>query len=419
MKARRIAGILLGAAAVGLLAGCGGPKEEDSRTTIEFFLGKRECINTFEALIEKFEEENQDIRVNMSAPSDPISILKTRLIKNDAPDMVAVLGDSSYTSFVDSDMFLDLSGEELLNKVKPVYLEMADQLESIQKEGVYAVPFAGNANVVLYNKDIFQENKLQAPETWEEYIGVCRELQEKGILPCVFGFKDAWNVSAPWGAIVANTVEPELHTEVNKGEATLSQAYDACADQMAELASYGQKDLFGYGYNDACVSFANGEAAMFHQGNWALPVILQTNPEANIGMFVLPVTNRKEDNHMTTQIDLMFSLFETTERKEECMRFMEFLLEEENMQQYMDEQTAVPAIEGDFTYPKELEEVKEYFDRGDLVMSAQSVYNAAIPYAEMVQTYLIDGDKEGFLARMDKEWVKANKDIIRKMKEEN
>lgn len=80
-------------------------------------------------------------------------------------------------------------------------MEMADQLESIPKEGVYTVPFAGNANVVLYNKDIFEENNLEVPKTWSEYIDLCGALQEKGVLPCVFGFKDAWNVSAPWGQL--------------------------------------------------------------------------------------------------------------------------------------------------------------------------------------------------------------------------
>ena len=104
-------------------------------------------------------------------------------------------------------------------------------------------------------------------------------------------------------------MKPEFYAKVNREEAALKDAYSVCADQIRELASYGQKDLFGYGYNDACVSFANGEAAMFHQGNWALPVILQTNPDANIGMFVLPVTENEADNHMTTQVDLMFSIF--------------------------------------------------------------------------------------------------------------
>ncbi len=417
MKIKKMAMVLGLMLASCLFAGCAKEEGTDG-TTIEFFLGKRECIATFESLIEKFEDENPDIHVEMSAPSDPISILKTRLIKNDEPDMVAVLGDSSYTSFVDSDMFLDLNGEEVLDKVKPVYRDMAKQLESIPKKGEYAVPFAGNANVVLYNKDIFKENGLSVPKTWSEYTALCEKLKKNSVTPCVFGFKDAWNVSAPWGAIVANTVEEDLYTKVNQGEATLKDAYDGCADQMKELSGFGQEDLFGYGYNDACVSFANGETAMFLQGNWALPVILQTNPDANIGMFVLPVTENEEDNHMTTQIDLMFSLFRTTEHKEECMRFIEFLTEEDSMQQYMDEQTAVPAIEGEFTYAKQLDEVKHYFEEEDLVMSAQSVYNAAIPYAELVQTYLIDGDKDNFLNRIDKEWQKANKDIIRKLKEE-
>lgn len=52
MKVKKIAGVLLGAVIIGTLAGCGGQQEDDSRTTIEFFLGKRECINTFESLID-------------------------------------------------------------------------------------------------------------------------------------------------------------------------------------------------------------------------------------------------------------------------------------------------------------------------------------------------------------------------------
>ena len=76
---------------MGILTAC-GRQEDGAKTTIEFFLGKRECTSTFESLIQKFESENPDIRVNLSAPSDPISILKTRLIKNDEPDLAAVLG---------------------------------------------------------------------------------------------------------------------------------------------------------------------------------------------------------------------------------------------------------------------------------------------------------------------------------------
>lgn len=414
MKILRVAAFVLLAA--GLVAGC-GKKEESGKTTIEFFLGKRECIDTFQSLVEKFERENPDIQVNMSAPSDPISILKTRLIKNDEPDLVAVLGDSSYSSLVDSGMFLDITGEEVLDKVKPVYAGMAKQLEPVAGIGTYAVPYAGNANVVLYNKDIFQDNGLTVPAAWSEFITLCKALQGKGTTPVVFGFKDAWNVSAPWGAIAANTVEEDLYTKVNRGEAKLSEAYDSCADQIKELSEYGQKDLFGYGYNDACVSFAKGEAAMFLQGNWAIPMILGTNPDANMGMFVLPVNEEAAENHMTTQIDLMFSLFKNTTHKEEALRFIGFLQEEDNMQQYMDEQTAVPAIQGEFKYAKELSEVKHYFEEENLVMSAQSIYNAAIPYAEMVQAYLINGDKKAFLHRMDKEWAKANRYILQELKE--
>lgn len=178
-----------------LLTACGQQKN-DSRTTIEFFLGKRECIATFQSLIDKFEEQNPDIHVKMSAPSEPISILKTRLIKNDEPDMVAILGDSSYTSLVDSDMFMDLTGEDVLNQVKPVYADMTKQLQSVSKEATYAIAYAGNANVVLYNKDIFKEQGLTVPKTWTEYTTLCKQLQTKEITMTAdqFGYQSANSV---------------------------------------------------------------------------------------------------------------------------------------------------------------------------------------------------------------------------------
>ena len=40
---------------------------------------------------------------------------------------------------------------------------------------------------------------------------------------------------------------------------------------MLELLNYGEDGPFGYGYNDACTAFANGESAMYTIGSYAIP----------------------------------------------------------------------------------------------------------------------------------------------------
>ena len=37
----------------------------------------------------------------------------------------------------------------------------------------------------FYNKDIFQELGLTEPQTWEEFLNVCKTLQENGTRPII------------------------------------------------------------------------------------------------------------------------------------------------------------------------------------------------------------------------------------------
>ena len=398
----------------GLLAGCG--EESDGRVKIEVMQYKREATSTFEQLEKEFEAQNPDIDVVITSPNDATVIIKTRLIKNDAPDIIGIGGDRAFADFVEGGVIDDISDFEGLSKVKPEYLQMTKDLELIPKEGYYAVPFAANANGVLYNKDMFAEHGWQIPKTWDEFIALLEQIKSEGVTPICFTLKESWTDLAAWNSIDASINSPELFQKVNEGETTFSEAYGLTADKYQQLLQYGQDDPFAYGYNDGCVGFGGGESAMFLQGSWAIPQILSSNPDMNIGCFPMPATNNVDDNVLTSGVDLLFSVMEGTEHREECLRFIDFMIQHDSVAAYTSEQQAVSCIEGDFEYAKSIEELAPYFEAGKVQDFPDHHYPAEMPAGDMIQGFLLNGDKETFLNNFDTEWVKTNRDIINKLK---
>ena len=271
---------LTGSVAAGLvLTGCGGGAQNDGKIQIEMIQFKPEAIEVFERLEEEFNRTHDNIHLTIDSPNDATTILKTRFIREDYPDIIGIGGDINYSYFVDSDILADLSGYSGLSSIKPAYLEILDGLEFVPTQGSFGVPYAANAAGVLYNRTMFQEHGWEIPETWGEFTALCEEIRAAGIQPLYFGFKDTWTCLAPWNALAVDLAPADVCRQVNRGETTFTQEYREVAEKIRELVGYGQEGPFAYGYNDACTAFANGESAMFTIGSYAVPQIKSVNPD--------------------------------------------------------------------------------------------------------------------------------------------
>ncbi len=403
-----------------LLGGCGKKEGADGKVVIELVHYKPEAVDVFEALEEKFNASHDDIELVIDSPNDAMVILKTRFIRENNPDIIGIGGDINYSNFLDANMLMDISDFDGLDGIKENYLATNKELEYVPQDGVYAVPYAANAAGVLYNKDLFEEHNWSIPTTWEEFLSLCDSIQAEGIQPLYFGYKDIWTCLAPWNAIAVNLCDTDIAYQVNSGNATFSEAYREIAQKDKELLKYGQPNPVAYSYNDACTAFARGQSAMYVIGNYAIPQIKSVNPEMNIDSFVFPASSNAEENILNSGNDLMFSVMEDCEHKEEAYEVLRFLLEDENVQEYLNDQSAVPCKKGDFEIASELEGMKDYIDNGIVADYQDHHYPSEMAVDAMIQTYLFDDGENSldtFLTRFDKEWVRYNKDIIRKVKE--
>lgn len=404
--------LLLGCFSV---VGCGKEKES-KKTKIELVHYKPEAVSYFEEVEKKFNESHKDIELKISSPNDAMTVLKTRFIREDNPDIIGIGGEFNFSNFIDAGMLMDISDFDGLKDIKQKYLDINENLKFVPTKGTYGVPYMANAAGILYNKDMFQENGWQIPETWDELLALCEKIKKVGKLPFYMGYKDIWSCLSPWNSAASSLADATVCKDVNKGKTSFSKEYVTVAEQMKKLLSYGPKDFVAYSYNDACTAFARGESAMYMIGSYAVPQIKSVNPDMNIDSFVYPASNNKEENILTSGVDLQFCVMNDCPNKEAAYEVLRFLLKDENVQAYMDNQNAVPCKEGDFTLAPMLDGMKEYIKEEKVTDFQDHFYPSEMAVDAMIQTYLLDGDTKKFLKKFDETWVRYNRDLIDKVK---
>ncbi len=395
--------------------GCGN--DSDGRIEVEIVQYKPEAANYFKTVEEAFNASHDDIHLTISSPNDAMAILKTRFIREDYPDIIGIGGDINYSYFVDADILADISEYEGMQDVNEGYLEIAEALELVPVDGTYILPYAANAAGVLYNREMFEEHGWQIPETWDEMLALCDEIAGEGILPFYFGFKDIWTCLAPWNAMAVELAPSDTTRQVNKGLTTFSKEYEELAEKYMALLPYGPDDPFAYNYNDACTAFARGESAMYPIGSYAAPQILSVNPELKMDSFVMPASDEKEGRTLNSGIDLGFCVTKDCKNKEAAYEVLNFLYQDDTLQKYIDAQTSVPCKKGDFKLSSLLDGMTEFIESGNMTDYQDHYYPSEMSVDALLQTFLIEKDKDAFLKNFDTSWQRYNRDIIRMVQE--
>lgn len=421
MKKRNHLTCLTLAAAISslLLTGCSSTSDSDGKTEIRMIQYKPEAVAAFEEIEERFNATHDDIVLKIESPNEAMTILKTRLIKEDYPDIVGIGGDINYSNFLDAELFMDISDFDGISDIKPSYMQIEKDLEFIPQDGVYALPYVANCAGILYNKDMFEKNGWEIPTTWTEFTDLCETIQSSGQLPLYFGYKDIWTTLAPWNALAVGLADADICSQVNSGNTTFAEGYAEVADKMKVLLEYAEPNPYAYSYNDACTAFARGESAMYPIGSYAVPQILSVNPDMNIDSFTFPANENESDNVLNSGVDLQFSVMKECKNKEAAYEVLRFLYDDETIQIYLDNQNAVPCKQGDFELPSMLDGMKSYIEADRMSDFHDHHYPSEMSVDAMIQTYLMDESDdaaETFLNRFDNEWKRYNRDLIEKVR---
>jgi raffinose/stachyose/melibiose transport system substrate-binding protein len=408
------ASVAVAAVASLLLAGCATGGGDDGRTQLDFFQFKGEALEDFAEIIADFEAENPDIDVVQNQVADADTLIRTLLVKNRTPDVITLNANGNFGRLAQAGVFHDFSGDPLLDTINPAVQEILADLGTYGDE-VNGLGYVNNADGIIYNIDIFEEQGIEVPETFDELIAVCEQLQDAGITPFYATLGDAWTSLPSFNGLGAYPAQDDFFEQMREeGEnvgpdsaVSFEQDYADVLDRQAELYSYAQEGYRGRTYDDGNAAIANGDAAMYMQGIWAVNPIKGVNPDINLGIFPYP-TDDPADRLLVSGVDVVVTMGKDAPKSEEAMRFIEYLFQEDVIQDFAASQNMIPSVEGaELSDEPVIQSVAPWFEEGRITGFIDHQVPPGVPLDVTIQQALFTGEPQEALATLDREWAKV------------
>lgn len=385
-------------------AQAGGISEgTEEQVTLELFWQKPNT-NVIQEIIDKFEEENPNIKIELTAasPDTGKQVFQTRMATNEPMDLVQHWpSQAEFRTICREGRMVDLSDYGWTDNIIDTYYDM-----SCVDDKLYSVPLSINAGVVAYNKDIFEENGLAVPATWDELIKAADILKAAGVTPFIFDNGDKGNCAQKFHIMTAAVADDmwnpyDFYVGMYEGSGAKFADNDytkKAAERLYLLSSeYAQNDPVSTNNALAMQMFANGESAMMITGTWAQSDIEKNNPEINMGMFPMPTDDGV--NMMISGIDPCIAAMTGTGKEEYAAKFLEFITRTENAQIYTDYDKSPSPIKGVKTDNPTIDLVLKYIEEGKAIPWWRDYISTGVASdeADLTQEFLMDGELNVFL----------------------
>jgi len=410
--ARLIAGglglALVGAALTSCAAGGGAE-------TIRFTFSKREAIPFMTDLVAEYNASQSDVKVEIDTSG--VDVVSASFVRGNPPDIMLANYNYEIARFVQRCALTDLSDTDAAATIRDDLQPLMDQYGSCEGR-TSALPYSVMAASVIYNKEIFEAQGLEVPQTWDELIAVCDELKAAGIDPFYGTFKDDWTVGQGWYDYTAggsvdvidffDALAEEGETVGPDSPVSFQKDFAEPMDQMMQLANeYTNADAASRGYGDGNLAFAKGEAAMYLQGPWAFSEIAKTSPDLQLGTFPLPMTDDPADLGVRVNMDLAAMIPEESHHQEAARDFLEFLYEPQNIEEYNASQLGfTPTTDAPAPDDPRIEGMIEYYDAGQIYQGPSVLVPRTLPIFNYAQAMVLGASTDSILRTMDADWAR-------------
>jgi glucose/mannose transport system substrate-binding protein len=227
------------------------------------------------ALFDMYKKQNPGVDVINAtvaggAGSNAKAVLKTRMLGGDPPDSFQVhMGHELIDTWVTSDKMEPLDA---------LYTEMGFDkqfpkgvLDIVSYQGKpYSVPVnIHRANVLWYNKKVFNDASLKPPATFEDFFAAADTLKGKGITPLAMGDKEAFASVQLLETVLIGTLGADGYNGLWTGKTPWTDAkVTQSLETTKKMLSYVNNDHAGLTWDQANDLIIGGKAGMTVMGDW-------------------------------------------------------------------------------------------------------------------------------------------------------
>jgi raffinose/stachyose/melibiose transport system substrate-binding protein len=339
------------AATVGLLLCCAGILSAEKvtlkiplfgDTDTSYYLKVNDLVAAYKAVAPDITIELETFRTT----EEYENTMKVRFAAGEYPDIFQL---KPYTMVKYADQLMDLAGQPAVAACK--YPDAGKVNGKI-----IGVPRSLYNEFVYYNKSLFAKAGVkEVPQTWDEFLAVCKKLKAAGITPIMIGGKDVWPTypfteympalqsgNGSYWNLMATQEEPF------KAGSAINIAYTKF-QSLVNAGAFDAKTSLGLTHDQAKMQFAAKKGAMLAAGMWFYGDFIGNikGDVKDLGCFFLPVRDKVGDPlNATAQYDGMLGVPKGSKHPKEALAFFNWLVTSEYNTGFINYQKSLPTGKG-------------------------------------------------------------------------
>lgn len=295
----------------------------------------------FEKVLADFQSKNPDIKLKVDATENETYKTKIRaaVAANEAPDIFFYWSGGYMKSFVDAGKLLPLNDyldSDTKSKILPGTMD-----NMTFNDKIYGLPHSMSIGTFFVNKELFQQNNVKIPETWDDLVTAVKAFRAKGITPMAVGAKDTWTL--------------DMYLDMLE---TRQAGYDTSVKALSKQGSYEDPNLIegakklqelvdmkaftdgamGVTRDESEVPFYEGKIPMYFNGSWTIGNIMKPDSKIKdkIDIIKFPTLGDKSDvNDFTGGVSEIFVINANTEHKDEAAKTLKYISENFSKEIYL------------------------------------------------------------------------------------
>jgi raffinose/stachyose/melibiose transport system substrate-binding protein len=154
---------------------------------------------------------------------------------------------------------------------------------------------------IFYHKDIFEQNNIAIPKTFDEFMTACKALKEKGIVPMSIMGKGGWGPQLYMVQTMIQSEDPQVALDLLQNKTDFTNP--AVVNAVKKIETMVKEGVFPEGvanldYGPSLELFTAKKTAMFGGFTWETANL---GADPNIGMFMWPTSNDQYPTGDVTQ----------------------------------------------------------------------------------------------------------------------
>ncbi|MEM8534829.1 MAG: extracellular solute-binding protein [Chloroflexota bacterium] len=311
--------------------------------------------DTMQTLADKFEAENPGMSVEIIQEPEG-GAFEALIAAGNQPDIIT--GSFGYmpAKYASLDALIPL---EDLEGAQELFARLDERTVQQDLGHNYYVPLGVDITMMIYNKELFEEAGLDPenpPQTFDAFLDAADQIQalpdrEDGttVYGTVF-----WNDALSWGGWYWNMLQP-IYLNANQGECELLNQLGT--DIVFDDAACTMEDFFAFtqaAQQSAPPTmeqdFFSRSIGMWPQYGYSWEPNLETAKETpmvigeDVGIAPVPVPSEGDTSYTTLGGRPLMIMKTTPERQERAWQFVQFLMEDENNLQFIQELGYLPSI---------------------------------------------------------------------------